>query len=112
MEPEVTLMEVLQAREARAFRQQALLEECGWKVNIEPDINALTKLSTGSLAVWAAAWGSTIDPDMYQVYHKNSTATSVSRPAMWSGIWFAPDHPGRVRSSGTSSPSSSVVHFT
>ena len=56
---------------------QALLEECGWKVNIEPDINALTKLSTGSLAVWAAAWGSTIDPDMYQVYHKNSTATSV-----------------------------------
>lgn len=56
---------------------QALLNECGWDVNIEPDINALTKLSTGSLAVWAAAWGSTIDPDMYQVYHKNSTATSV-----------------------------------
>lgn len=54
-----------------------LLNECGWDVNIEPDINALTKLSTGSLTVWAAAWGSTIDPDMYQVYHKNSTATSV-----------------------------------
>lgn len=54
-----------------------LLNECGWKIEVEPDINALTKLSTGSLAVWAAAWGSTIDPDMYQVYHKNSTATSV-----------------------------------
>ena len=34
-------------------------------------------MSTGDLAVWAAAWGSTIDPDMYQVYHKESTATSV-----------------------------------
>jgi len=55
-----------------------LLNSCGWKVSLEPDVNALTKLSTGSLAVWAAAWGSTIDPDMYQVYHKNSTASSTS----------------------------------
>ncbi len=54
-----------------------LNDECGWDVTIKPDANALTKLATGSLAVWAAAWGSTIDPDMYQVYHKNSTATSV-----------------------------------
>ena len=54
-----------------------LLNECGWSIEVVPDTQALTKLSTGSLAVWAAAWGSTIDPDMYQVYHKNSTATSV-----------------------------------
>ncbi len=54
-----------------------LLNDCGWSVEVIPDTNALIKLSTGSLAVWAAAWGSTIDPDMYQVYHKNSTATSV-----------------------------------
>lgn len=54
-----------------------LLNECGWDVDVVPDNNALTKLATGSLTVWAAAWGSTIDPDMYQVYHKNSTATSV-----------------------------------
>ncbi|MCQ2399586.1 MAG: ABC transporter substrate-binding protein, partial [Clostridia bacterium] len=54
-----------------------LLNECGWKVEVKADSQALTKLSTGSLAVWAAAWGSTVDPDMYQVYHKNSTATSV-----------------------------------
>ena len=38
---------------------------------------ALTKLASGDLTVWAAAWGSTIDPDMYQVYHKDSNATSV-----------------------------------
>jgi peptide/nickel transport system substrate-binding protein len=29
------------------------------------------------LEVWAAAWSSPIDPDMYQVYHKDSKATSV-----------------------------------
>ena len=54
-----------------------LLNECGWNIEVVPDTQALTKLSSGSLAVWAAAWGSTIDPDMYQVYHKNSTATST-----------------------------------
>ncbi len=54
-----------------------LLDSCGWNIEINPDTYALVKLATGSLAVWAAAWGSTIDPDMYQVYHKNSTATSV-----------------------------------
>lgn len=54
-----------------------LLKACGWEVDVVPDTNALTKLATGSLTVWAAAWGSTIDPDMYQVYHKDSTATSV-----------------------------------
>ncbi len=56
---------------------QALLNECGWDIEIVPDTQALTKLSTGSLAVWAAAWGTTVDPDMYQVYHKNSTASST-----------------------------------
>ncbi len=54
-----------------------LLNECGWDIEVVPDVQALTKLSTGSLEVWAAAWGSTVDPDMYQVYHKNSTATST-----------------------------------
>lgn len=54
-----------------------ILNDCGWNVTVSPDTNALVKLSTGSLAVWAAAWSSTVDPDMYQVYHKDSTATSV-----------------------------------
>ena len=60
------------------FKQAAeILNEMGWQVEVKADSQALTKLSTGSLEVWAAAWGSTIDPDMYQVYHKNSSATSV-----------------------------------
>lgn len=58
-------------------RELLLKADCGWDVSLEPDVNALPKLSTGALQVWAAAWGSTIDPDMYQVYHKNSTASSV-----------------------------------
>jgi len=62
----------------KTFRDAtALLNEMGWQITVQADTQALTKLSTGSLAVWAAAWGSTIDPDMYQVYHKNSTATST-----------------------------------
>ena len=60
------------------FKQAAeILNDMGWDVEVKADSQALTKLSTGSLEVWAAAWGSTIDPDMYQVYHKNSSATSV-----------------------------------
>ena len=54
-----------------------LLNDMGWSVTVVPDATALTKLSSGGLSVWAAAWGSTLDPDMYQVYHKNSTASST-----------------------------------
>ncbi len=54
-----------------------ILNECGWDVEVVPDTQALIKLTTGSLTVWAAAWGSALDPDMYQVYHKNSSATST-----------------------------------
>ena len=53
------------------------LEECGFKISVVTDINALKNLANGNLAVWAAAWNSTIDPDLYQVYHKDSKATSV-----------------------------------
>ena len=54
-----------------------LLNKAGFSINVTTDANALKKLSEGSLTVWAAAWGSTIDPDMYQVYHIDSTASST-----------------------------------
>lgn len=54
-----------------------LLNRMGFQIYVTTDSNALKKLSSGDLTVWAAAWGSTIDPDMYQVYHKDSNATSV-----------------------------------
>ncbi len=60
------------------FKEAAqLLNDLGWEVDVKADSQALTKLATGSLQVWAAAWGSTVDPDMYQVYHLDSKATSV-----------------------------------
>ena len=62
----------------KVFRDAAnLLNELGWEVEVVCDTQALTKINTGSLAVWAAAWSSALDPDMYQVYHKDSTATST-----------------------------------
>ena len=62
----------------KVFRDAAaLLNDMGWEVTVVCDTQALTKISTGSLAVWAAAWSSALDPDMYQVYHKDSTATST-----------------------------------
>ncbi len=62
----------------KVFRDAAaLLNSLGWEVTVVCDSQALTKISTGSLAVWAAAWSSSLDPDMYQVYHKDSSATST-----------------------------------
>ncbi len=62
----------------KVFRDAAaLLNELGWQIEVVCDTQALTKINTGSLEVWAAAWGSALDPDLYQVYHKNSTATST-----------------------------------
>lgn len=59
------------------YHAAEILNKNGFQIDVANDANALKKLSEGSLTVWAAAWGSTIDPDMYQVYHKDSKATSV-----------------------------------
>lgn len=62
----------------KVFRDAAaLLNDLGWDVEVVCDTQALTKINTGSLEVWAAAWSSALDPDLYQVYHKDSTATST-----------------------------------
>ena len=55
-----------------------ILNEHGFDIEVKTDINALKKLNNGDLTVWAAAWGAGVDPDMYQVYHKDSTATSTN----------------------------------
>lgn len=65
-----------------------LLNLCGFKITVKNDPQALSKLSSASLAVWAAAWSSTIDPDMYQVYHKDSNASSINN---W-GYTYMEDH--------------------
>ena len=58
-------------------RSATILNAVGFEITVSKDSQALLKLSTGQLTVWAAAWSSSSDPDMYQVYHKNSSATST-----------------------------------
>ena len=55
-----------------------VLNRVGFDVQVVTSQTALSDLSTGKLAVWAAAWSSTVDPDMYQVYHKDSKASSTN----------------------------------
>ena len=59
------------------FKSAEILNGIGCDITVKTDVDALSKLNTGDLAVWAAAWSTTIDPDMYQTYHINSTATST-----------------------------------
>lgn len=59
------------------YHASEILNRYGFQINVTTDAQALKKLASGDLTVWAAAWGSTIDPDMYQVYHRDSTATST-----------------------------------
>lgn len=55
-----------------------ILNAHGFDIEVKTDINALSKLANGDLTVWAAAWGAGVDPDMYQVYHIDSTAGSTA----------------------------------
>ena len=59
-------------------RAAEILNAHGFKIEVKTDINALKKLNNGDLTVWAAAWGAGVDPDMYQVYHIDSTAGSTA----------------------------------
>ena len=59
-------------------RAAEILNKIGFDIEVKTDINALKKLNSGDLTVWAAAWGAGVDPDMYQVYHKDSTAGSTA----------------------------------
>ncbi len=59
------------------FQASKFLNSINWDITVTTDALALSKLASGDLAVWAAAWSSTIDPDMYQVYHMNSSATAT-----------------------------------
>ena len=54
-----------------------ILNKLGMDITVTKDTQALSKLASGGLEIWAAAWSSASDPDMYQVYHKDSTASSV-----------------------------------
>lgn len=62
---------------AMFLNAREILNRVGFNVKVVTSTTALSDLANGKLQVWAAAWSSTIDPDMYQIYHKDSKATSV-----------------------------------
>lgn len=73
-------------------KARQLLNKHGFDITVGTDVSALKKLATGNLAVWAAAWTSTIDPDLFQIYHKDSKTTNVKN---WNydGILNTDDYP-------------------
>lgn len=77
------------------YNAQTILNSIGCDITVKTDVDALSKLNIGGLAVWAAAWSTTIDPDMYQTYHINSTATSVLN---WGYNTIKNDTSGRIYS--------------
>ena len=56
---------------------KTILNQAGFRITVSNSPNALRDLTNGTVAIWAAAYSTGIDPDMYQVYHKDSQATSV-----------------------------------
>ena len=63
-----------------ASNAEAVLDSIGIKliINDPADSNVLwNKLDVGAQELWTAAWGSTIDPDMYQVYYSTNIAKSL-----------------------------------
>ena len=79
---------------ATLLKAREILNKNGWEVEVIPDARALYKLASGSLAVWAAAWSASLDPDMYQVYHKDSKATSVNN---WGYDWIKDNKTDKAR---------------
>lgn len=62
------------------LKAQEVLEKIGVEVIIEVDNNVLSKLQEEIVPVWAAAWGATIDPDMFQVYYSDPTVNQAGSP--------------------------------
>lgn len=54
-----------------------LNENCGFDITVTEDVQAISKLEAGDLQVWATTRRLGVDPDLYQLYHKYSSATSV-----------------------------------
>ena len=70
------------------LKARDILNSIGMEIEVIPDSRALFKLASGSIAIWAAAWSASLDPDMYQVYHRDSKATSILN---WGYDWIKTD---------------------
>lgn len=59
------------------LRAQELLAEIGIVAQVKTDANLIANIKKSPVGVYALAWESSQDPDMYQVYHYLSQAESV-----------------------------------
>ncbi|PKL00098.1 MAG: hypothetical protein CVV56_07750 [Tenericutes bacterium HGW-Tenericutes-1] len=66
------------------IKAQTLLASIGITANIVSDPSLIANIKKGPVGVYALAWQSSQDPDMYQVYHYLSQAESViSNGIVW-----------------------------
>jgi len=66
------------------LKAQTLLQSMGFTVNIVSDPSLIANIKKGPVGVYALAWQSSADPDLYQVYHYLSQAESViSNGIVW-----------------------------
>lgn len=69
------------------LKSKEVLAKIGVEVTIEVDENVLSKLEDNVVAVWAAAWQATIDPDLYQVYYSDNSKNTSSSPKSF-GLYY------------------------
>ncbi|MFA7075939.1 MAG: hypothetical protein WC152_04630, partial [Candidatus Izemoplasmatales bacterium] len=59
------------------LKAQTLLQSLGFTVNVKTDTDLIANIKESPVSVYALAWQSSADPDMYQVNHYESQADSV-----------------------------------
>lgn len=70
------------------LKAKEVLAKIGVEVTIEIDNNLLSKLEDDVVAVWAAAWQATIDPDLFQVYYSDPNKNTSSSPKSFGLYWM------------------------
>ena len=66
---------------------QTTLAKIGVEVVIDVNANVLNELESDTIAVWAAAWQATIDPDMFQVYYSDPAKNTAGSPKSY-GLYY------------------------
>jgi len=69
------------------LKAKEVLAKIGVNITIEVDTGLLNKLQNNVVAVWAAAWQATIDPDVFQTYYSGPENTSES-PISYGLYWL------------------------
>lgn len=69
------------------LKAKEVLAKIGVEVTIEIDENALSKLEDDVIAIWAAAWQATTDPDLFQVYYSDPSKNTSSSPKSF-GMYY------------------------